>query len=169
MAHTNPITTNVFDPTSDTNTNPRVSDTLLIQVPTSPMRPRFASETVTLHGERKTANDGESRADHDADELRSVILNYPGTPGILLRAYDDHRGRISTSREAIMNEQSERVVCGISIADSTATTDTPGSTSDTYGRWNIASQRGSLQPRTTRVRYPTDGRHDDVDTKRDDT
>ena len=60
-------------------------------------------------------------------------------------------------------------LCGISIADSTATTDTHGSTSDTYGRWNIASQRGSWQLRTTRVRYPTDGRHDDVDTKRDDT
>ena len=62
-----------------------------------------------------------------------------------------------------------RRTCGISIADSTATTDTHGSTSDTYGRWNIASQRGSWQLRTTRVRHPTDGRHDDVDTKRDDT
>ena len=59
--------------------------------------------------------------------------------------------------------------CDISIADSTATTDTHGSTSDTYGRWNIASQRGSWQLRTTRVRHPTDGRHDDVHTKRDDT
>ena len=46
----------------------------------------------------------------DADELRSVILKDPGTPGILLRAYDDLRGRISTSREALMNELSERVV-----------------------------------------------------------
>ena len=39
--------------------------------------------------------------------------------------------------------------CDISIADSTATTDTHGSTSDTYGRWNIASQRGSWQLRET--------------------
>ena len=59
--------------------------------------------------------------------------------------------------------------CGISIADSTATTDTHGSTSDTYGRWNIASQRGSWQLRTTRVRHPTDDRHDDDDNGRDGT
>ena len=59
--------------------------------------------------------------------------------------------------------------CGVSISGCTATTDTHGSMSDTYGRWNIASQRGSWQLRTTQVRHPTDGRHDDVDTKRDDT
>ena len=39
-----------------------------------------------------------------------MILNDPGTQGILLRAYEDLRGRFSTSREAIMNEISERVV-----------------------------------------------------------
>ena len=65
---------------------------------------------MTLNVERNAADDGESTAVHDTDELRSVILNDPGTPGILLRAYDDLRGRISTSREAIMNELSERVV-----------------------------------------------------------
>ena len=65
---------------------------------------------MTLHGERNVTNDGESTAVHDAEELRSVILNDPGTPGILLRAYDHLRGHISTSREAIMNELSERVV-----------------------------------------------------------
>ena len=54
-------------------------------------------------------------------------------------------------------------------SDSAATTDTHGSTSDTYGCWNIASQRGSWQLRTTRVRHPTDGRHDDGDTECDDT
>ena len=74
------------------------------------MRLMFAPETMTLHGERNVTNEGESTAVHDADELRSVILNDPGTLGILLRAYDDLRGRISTSREAIMNELSERVV-----------------------------------------------------------
>ena len=42
-----------------------------------------------------------------------------------------------------------------------------GSTSDTYGRWNIASQRGSWQLRTTRSRHRTDGRHDDDDTNYD--
>ena len=46
---------------------------------------------------------------HDANKLRSVILNDSGTPGILFRAYDDLRGRISASDEAIMNELSERV------------------------------------------------------------
>ena len=60
-------------------------------------------------------------------------------------------------------------ICGISIADSTATTDTHGSTSETYGRWNIASQRGSWQLRTTRVRHPTDDRHNDDDNGRDGT
>ena len=107
MSHTNPITTPVLD---DTNTSTNVNDTLAIHVPTSPMRLTFAPETMTLHGERNVTNDGESKAVHDADELRSVILNDPGTQGILLRAYDDLRGRISTSREAIMNELSERVV-----------------------------------------------------------
>ena len=106
MAHTNPITTPVLD---DTNTNTTVNDTLPIHVPTSPMRLTFASETVTLHEERNVTNDGESTAVHDADEMRSVILNDPGTLGILLRAYDDLRARISTSREAIMNKLSERV------------------------------------------------------------
>ena len=54
-------------------------------------------------------------------------------------------------------------------SDSTATTDTHGSTLDTYGRWNTASERGSWQVRTTRLRHPNDGRHDDDDTERDDT
>ena len=107
MAHTNPITTPVLD---GTNKNMNANDTLQIHVPTSPMRPTFAPETMKLHGERNVTNEGESTAVHDADDLRSVILNDPGTPGILLRAYDDLRGRISTSREAIMNELSERVV-----------------------------------------------------------
>ena len=106
MAHTNAITTPVLD---DTNTNTTVKDTPPIHVPTSPMRLTFAHEPVTLHAERNVTNDGESTAVHDAEELRSVILNDPGMPGILLRVYDDLRGRISTSREAIMNELSERV------------------------------------------------------------
>ena len=42
-----------------------------------------------------------------------------------------------------------------------------GSTSDTYGRWNIASQRGSRQPRTTSLRLALEGRHDDDDTEYD--
>ena len=66
----------------------------------------FAPETMTFHGERNVTNDGENTAVHDADELRSVILNDLGTPGILLCAYDYLHVRISTSREAIMNEPS---------------------------------------------------------------
>ena len=107
MAHTNPITTPVLD---DTNKNTNANDTQPIRVPTSPMRLTSAPETMTLHGERNVTNEGESTAVHDANESRSVILKDPGTPGILLRAYDDLRGRISTSREAIMNELSERIV-----------------------------------------------------------
>ena len=81
------------------------------------MRLAFAPETMTLHGERNATNGGESMAVHDADELRSVILKDPGTPGILLRAYDDLRGLMSTSREAIMNELSERVVNDLMISN----------------------------------------------------
>ena len=209
MALANLITTPVLDDTN-TNTNTNINETLLVQVPTSPTRLAIAPETMTLHGERNVTNDSESTAVHDADELRSVIMNDPGTPRILLRAYDDLRGRISTSRDAIMIELSERVVNDLTKrlatinatnndelatlrtriiqletrlrspmrsastlwyidSDSTATTDTQGSTSDTYGRWNIASQRGSWQLRTTRVRHSTDGRHDDDDAERDDT
>ena len=112
MAHTNPITTPVLD---DTNTNTNVNDTLPIHFPTSPMRLTFAPEAMTLHWKRNVTSDGESTAVPDADELRSVILNDPGTPGILLRAYDDLRGRISKSREAILNELSERVVNDLTI------------------------------------------------------
>ena len=107
MAHANPTTTPVLD---DTNTNTNVNDTLPIQVPTSPTRLTFASETMTLHEGRNVTNEGESTAAHDADEVRSAILKYPGTPEILLRAYENLRGCISTSREEIMNEISERVV-----------------------------------------------------------
>ena len=106
MAQTNPITTPMSD---DTNTNTNVNDTLPIHVPTSSMRLAIAPDTMTINEERNATNDGERTAVHDADELRSIILNDPGTPVILLRAYDDLRGRISTPREAIMNELSERV------------------------------------------------------------
>ena len=83
---------------------------------------------------------------------------------------EDNQGAITWSTEVTRHAKHVSIrICGISIADSTATTDTHGSTSDTYGRWNIASQRESWQLRTTRVRHPTDGRHDDVDTQRDDT
>ena len=102
MTHTNPITTPVLDLTPDTTTNPSVDDTLPILT--------FAPETmIHLHGERNAANNGGGAAVHEPDELRSVILNNLGMPGIRLRANDDLRGRISTSRQAIMNELSERV------------------------------------------------------------
>ena len=58
----------------------------------------FAPENRTVNGERNATNDGESTAVHDANELRSVILNDPGTPGILHRAYDNLRGRIMACR-----------------------------------------------------------------------
>ena len=105
MAHINPITPPVLDPTSDTTPNPNVNDTLQICDPMSPMRLSFAPETmIPFRGACNPANDGESTAVQEAGELRSVILNDPGTPGILLRAYDDLRGRLLTSRLAIMNE-----------------------------------------------------------------
>ena len=91
MAHTNPITTPVLD---DANTITNVNDSLPIHVPTSRMRLTFALETTKLNGERNATIDGESTAVYDADELRSVILNDPGTQGILLRAYVDLLGHI---------------------------------------------------------------------------
>ena len=113
MVHKNPITAHVLDPTSDRTTNPNVNDTLPICVPTSPMRLSFVPETmISLHGERNATNEGESTAVHETEQLRSVIRNDP-TPGILLGAYNDRSGPISTSRQAIMNELSERVVINL--------------------------------------------------------
>ena len=46
---------------------------------------------------------------HGADEIRAVLVDEPETPG-LLRAYEDLRGRMTTSRQVTINEISARVV-----------------------------------------------------------
>ena len=47
---------------------------------------------------------------HGADEIRTVLVDEPETRGLLLRAYDDLRGRITRSRPATIDEISARVV-----------------------------------------------------------
>ena len=48
---------------------------------------------------------------HGAYEIRTVLVDEPETPGLLLRAYDDLRGRITRSRQGTIDEISARVVC----------------------------------------------------------
>ena len=47
---------------------------------------------------------------HGADEIRTVLVDEPETPGLLLRAYDELRGRITRSRQARIHGISARVV-----------------------------------------------------------
>ena len=46
---------------------------------------------------------------HGADEIRTVLVEKPETPGLRLRSYDDLRGRITRSRQATKDEISARV------------------------------------------------------------
>ena len=59
---------------------------------------------------RRTANDGEVPAAHGAHEIRTVRVDKPDTPGLLLRAYDDLRGRGTRSRQATIDEILARIV-----------------------------------------------------------
>ena len=47
---------------------------------------------------------------HGADEIRSVLVDEPETPGLLLHSYDVLRRRITRSRQATIEEISARVV-----------------------------------------------------------
>ena len=72
---------------------------------------KFAPKTIVPYqGNRRAANDGEVTVVHRADEIRSVPVEEPETTGLLLRAYDDLRGRITRSRQATIDEISGRLV-----------------------------------------------------------
>ena len=111
MTNVNPITTRVLDSPNDGAINPNVYDVPSIKDYLNPTRLAFAPETlVPYEGIRRAANDGEITAVHGADEIRTVLVDEPETPGLLCRAYDDLRGRIQRSRQATVDEISARVV-----------------------------------------------------------
>ena len=89
---------------------------------------------------------------HGRPRLLKLLLSYL-RPGFKIPLGHKIRGELLDKHYADTVSQVKTV--WYIDPDSTATTDTHGSTSDTYGRWNIASRRGSWQLRTTRLRHPT--------------
>ena len=111
MINVNPISTLVLDSANDQPISPIVYDRPPIDDYSNPTRLRFAPETIVPYeGNRRAVNDGEVTAVHGTDEIRTVLVDEPETPGLLLRAYDDRRGRITRSRQATIDEISARVV-----------------------------------------------------------
>ena len=112
MTNVNPITTPVLDSSNDQPICPNVYDGPPINDDYSnPIRLTFAPETIVPYeSNRHAANDGEVTAVHGADEIRTVLVDEPETPGLLLREYDDLRGRITRSRQVTIDEISARVV-----------------------------------------------------------
>ena len=111
MTNVNPITTPVPDSPYDQPISPNVYEGAPINDYSNPTRLTFAPETIAPYERnRGAANDGEGTAVQGADEIRIVLVDEPETPGLLLRAYDDLRGRITRSRQATIDEISARVV-----------------------------------------------------------
>ena len=111
MTNVNPITAPVLDSPNDQLISPNVYDGPPINDYSNPTRLTFATETmVPYEGNQRAAKDGEVMAVHGADEIRTVLLDEPETPVLLLRAYYDLRGRITRSRQATIEEISARVV-----------------------------------------------------------
>ena len=107
MTNVNPITTPVLNSPGDQPISPNVYDGPTINDYSNPTRltQTFAPETIVPYERnRRAANDGEVTAVHGADEIRTVLVDEPETPGFLLRAYDDLRGRITRSRQATKDE-----------------------------------------------------------------
>ena len=112
MKNVNPITTPVLDTPSDQPISSNIYDGPTINDYSNPTRLTVAPETiVTYERNRSAANDGEVTAVHGADEIRTVLVDEPETPGLLLRAYDDLRGRITRPQQTTIDEISARVVC----------------------------------------------------------
>ena len=87
MTNVNPITTTVPDGPNDQPISPNVYDGPPINDYSNPTRPTFAPKTIVLYERnRRPANDGEVTAVHGADEIRTVLVEEPETPGLLLRA-----------------------------------------------------------------------------------
>ena len=100
MTTVNPITTPVLNSPDDQPIRPNIYDAPTINDYSKPTRLTFAPETlVPYERNRRAANDGEVTAVHGAGEIRTVLVDEPETPGLLLRAYDDLRGRITTGND----------------------------------------------------------------------
>ena len=111
MTNVNPITTPVLDSPNDQPISPNVYDGPTIIDYSNPTRLMFAPETIVPYERnRHAANDGEVTAVHGADEIRTILVDEPETPELLLRAYDDLRGLITRPRQATIDEIPARVV-----------------------------------------------------------
>ena len=105
MTNVNPITTPVLDSPNDQPISPNVYDGPPIYEYSNPTRLKFPPETIVSYDRnRRAANDGEVTAVHGANEIRTVLVGEPETPGHLLRAYGELRGRITRSRQATIDE-----------------------------------------------------------------
>ena len=111
MTNLNPIMTPVLDSPNYQSISPNVYNRRPIEDYSNPTRLSFAPNTIVPYdGNRRAANDDEVTAVHGADEIRTVLADEPKTPGLLLRAYEDLRGRITRSRQATIDEISSRFV-----------------------------------------------------------
>ena len=105
MTNVNPITTPILDSPRDQPISPNVYGGPLINDYSNPTRLTFIPETVVPYERnRRAANDGEVTAVHGADEIGTVLVDKPETLGVLLRAYEDLRGRNTSSRQATIDE-----------------------------------------------------------------
>ena len=101
MTNVNPITTPVLDSPNDQPISPNVYDGSPIKDYPNPTRLTFAPETIVPYERnRRATNDGEVTAVHGGHEIRTVLVDEPETPGLLLRTYEDLRGCITRSRQA---------------------------------------------------------------------
>ena len=111
MTNVSPITTPDLESPNDQPIRPNVYDGPPTNDYPNSTRLTFAPETtVPYEGNERAANDGEVTTVHAVDEIRTVLVDEPDTPGLLLRAYEDLRGRITRSRQATIDEISARVV-----------------------------------------------------------
>ena len=111
MTNVNPITTPVLNSPDGQPISPNFYDGPTINDHSNPTSFTFAPETIVPYERnRRAANDGEVKAVHGEDEIRTVLMDEPETPGLLRRAYDDLRGCIARSRQAAIDEISARVV-----------------------------------------------------------
>ena len=104
MTNVNPITTPVLNSPDDQPISPNVFDGPTTNDYSDLTRLPFAPETIVpYNGNRRAANDGEVTEVHGADEIKTVLVDEPETPGLPLRAYDNLRGRIKRSRQATID------------------------------------------------------------------
>ena len=96
MNNVNSITTPVLDSPSDQPISSNVYDRQPINDYSNPTRLTLAPENILNYEQnRRAANDGEVITVHEADEIRTALVDVPETPGLLLGVYDGLRGRIT--------------------------------------------------------------------------